>query len=244
MDKRFRGGWKKKTPFNCLTFLDPRNVDLYALEEDVYQKVVDDISRYLLNPILGSCLHFILTRDTIYMSDRIQTSVARVEAEPEATTSTATDRRAELMKRKLQGHTSTTHHVNSSDGGGFHARLESEIQKYRSTSPIDSTQNPLKWWKDNQVNYPLLAKYVKANAAFQATSVASERIFNIDKLVYDDRRKKLDVERSSGLVIAQDFLKRRTNPAEFRLCHECPAPQSQKKGQPKYKINCEEHNAQ
>ena len=40
MDKRFKNGWKKKTPFNCLTFLDPRNVDLYALE--------DDISRYLL----------------------------------------------------------------------------------------------------------------------------------------------------------------------------------------------------
>ena len=44
-----------------------------------------------------------------------------------------------------------------------------------------------------------------------------------------------------GLVIAQDFLKRRTNLAQFRLCHQCPAPQSQK-GQPKYTINCEEHN--
>ena len=43
-----------------------------------------------------------------------------------------------------------------------------------------------------------------------------------------------------GLVIAQDFLKRRTNLAELRLCHQCPAPQSQK-GQPKYTINCEEH---
>ena len=44
-----------------------------------------------------------------------------------------------------------------------------------------------------------------------------------------------------GLVIAQDFPKRRTNLAEFQLCQHCPAPQSQK-GQPNYTINCEEHN--
>ena len=45
MAKRFKGGLKKKNPFNCLTFLDPRYVDLYALEEDVFQKIVEDISR-------------------------------------------------------------------------------------------------------------------------------------------------------------------------------------------------------
>ena len=47
----------------------------------------------------------------------------------------------------------------------------------------------------------------------------------MDKLVYDDRRKSLEVERGSGLVIAQDYLKRRKNPSEFRLCSDCPAPQ-------------------
>ena len=45
------------------------------------------------------------------------------------------------------------------------------------------------------------------NGAFQATSAASERFLNVDKLVYD-KRKRFDVERSSGLVIAQDYLKR------------------------------------
>ena len=63
----------------------------------------------------------------------------------------------------------------------------------------------------------------------------------MDKLVYDDRRKSLEVERGSGLVIAQDYLKRRKNPSEFRLCSDCPAPQSSKV-QPKYRINCEHHN--
>ena len=77
---------------------------------------------------------------------------------------------------------------------------------------------------------------------FQATSVASERIFNVHKLVYDDRRKSLGVETGSGLVIAHDFLVRRKKPAEFRLCPQCPAPQSSV-DQPTYKINCAKHNA-
>ena len=53
MAKRFKGGLKKKNPFNCLTFLDPRYVDLYAYEEDAFQKIVEDISR---------CFYIIKTR--------------------------------------------------------------------------------------------------------------------------------------------------------------------------------------
>ena len=51
--------------------------------------------------------------------------------------------------------------------------------------------------------------------------------------MYDDRRKSLGVETGSGLVIAHDFLMRRKIPAEFRLCPQCPAPQSST-GQPKH----------
>ena len=92
------------------------------------------------------------------------------------------------------------------------------------------------------INLHLLQGHrVKANGAFQANAIASERIFNVDKLVYDDRRKSLGVETGSGLVIAHDFLMRRKNPAEFRLCPQCPAPQSST-GQPCYKINCAKHN--
>ena len=48
---------------------------------------------------------------------------------------------------------------------------------------MDLTENPLVWWKLHQTAYPLLARYYKSNGAFQATSVASERIYNVDKLV-------------------------------------------------------------
>ena len=49
------------------------------------------------------------------------------------------------------------------------------------------------------------------------------------------------IEIYNGFLKTNDFLMRRKNPAEFRLCQECPAPQSST-GQPCYKINCAKHN--
>ena len=58
--------------------------------------------------------------------------------------------------------------------------------------------------------------------------------------MYDDRRKSLNIERGSGLVVTQDYLKRRMNKAEFELCPDCPATQSQ--FQSKYRVTCKAHN--
>ena len=163
-------------------------------------------------------MHF---RDSIYLSDKRKLPLPPVA--PVTASTSANDRRSQLLKRKLD---SKTLHPSSEAPHSFDSMLESEILSYKKTLPIEVDQNPLAWWRDNHGTYPLLAKYVKSNGAFQATSVASERIFNVDKLVYDERRKSLEVERGSGLVIAQDYLQRRKNPAEFRLCTQCPAPQS------------------
>ena len=42
-DKRFVNCWKEKVPFNCLTFLDPRYIDLYVDNEDAMDKIKNDI---------------------------------------------------------------------------------------------------------------------------------------------------------------------------------------------------------
>ena len=42
------------------------------------------------------------------------------------------------------------------------------------------------------------------------------------------------------MVVSQDFLKRRMNYEEFKLCPDCPPAQSQR--QSKYKISCAEPN--
>ena len=108
-------------------------------------------------------------------------------------------------------------------------------------SPVDQDVNPLVWWISNKLDYPLLSLYVCANFSFQATSLASERIYNKDKLVYDDRRKSIQVERGAGLIVAQDYLRQRINKEEYRLCPDCPQPQNSGGGA-KYKITCEKHS--
>ena len=57
--------------------------------------------------------------------------------------------------------------------------------------------------------------------------------------VYDDRRKSILVEKGSGLVVVQDYLKRRMNGREYEICDQCPAPQAG--GQSKYRISCRVH---
>ena len=47
-DKRFDNCWRGKTPFNCLTFLDPRYLDMYADTEELMDKVKNDISNDLV----------------------------------------------------------------------------------------------------------------------------------------------------------------------------------------------------
>ena len=68
----------------------------------------------------------------------------------------------------------------------FERKIDMEIERYRvsiNPDPEDKTMDPLLWWKHESVKYPLLSKFVLGHFAFQATSVSSERIFNIDKMV-------------------------------------------------------------
>ena len=83
--------------------------------------------------------------------------------------------------------------------------------------------------------FPLLARYFKAHSSFQATSTASERVFSVDKRVFDEKRRSLDPERGKGLVFLQEYLNKRFNKDSFRLCSECPQPPHTGV---KYKISC------
>ena len=99
----------------------------------------------------------------------------------------------------------------------------------------------MKWWRDNEKKYPLLAKFVLANAAFQPTSVSisSERLVNKDKLVYGDTRKRLTNDRAEALVFLESHLRNRMNPEKFRLCHDCPKPPNNGCN---YRLNCKNQN--
>ena len=105
--------------------------------------------------------------------------------------------------------------------------------------PSDEKSDVMEFWKSHEQQFPLLATFFRAYYSFQPTSVASERIFNIDGLIMTKQRKNIDPERGEKLVITQDFLKRRANKEEFKLCTKCPQPPNLSAC---YKVSCTLHN--
>ena len=114
-------------------------------------------------------------------------------------------------------------------------KIKVEIQRFCEIEPINIKRNPLLWWKENELYYPMLSKYVRNNIHFQATSVSSKRCFNKDSLIYDERRMKLLAERSETLILLQDHYMRRENYEKFLLCNNCSGNRT------KYNIECYEH---
>jgi zinc finger BED domain-containing protein 1 (E3 SUMO-protein ligase ZBED1) len=70
-------------------------------------------------------------------------------------------------------------------------QAEAEISAYLSETVGDYSVNPLTWWRDNQVRFPLLSVISKAYLCTPATSVASERHFSQAGLLINKKRSRL-----------------------------------------------------
>ncbi|KAK3086390.1 hypothetical protein FSP39_017761 [Pinctada imbricata] len=57
-------------------------------------------------------------------------------------------------------------------------KFSCEMESYRSENAINLQSDPLKWWKEHNFQYPLLAKMAKYYLGIPATSVPSERVFS------------------------------------------------------------------
>ena len=57
--------------------------------------------------------------------------------------------------------------------------VDHEILRYKAVDGIDVAENPFDWWKLNERNYKVLANIARRMLCIPATSVRSERLFNI-----------------------------------------------------------------
>ena len=107
MNKRFKENWTKKAPFNCLTFLDPRNVGIYATEPDVFDKIIRDI-KY----------------DTVFEADAESDPLPTLQAGSSlfAHEAQVTDVRSRLFKRRKEA-------AGIAAGETFESKLEAEINR-------------------------------------------------------------------------------------------------------------------
>ena len=73
--------------------------------------------------------------------------------------------------------------------GSFKDRMEKEKNRFRSLrGTVKPGHNPQIWWREHAADFPLLARYFRAHSAFQATSTASERVYNVEGLVFTKQR--------------------------------------------------------
>ena len=56
-------------------------------------------------------------------------------------------------------------------------KIRSEVQKFLSKTKLNE-EDPLRWWRTRETDYPLLARVIKKYLCIPATSTSSERLFS------------------------------------------------------------------
>ncbi|XP_077308604.1 E3 SUMO-protein ligase ZBED1-like [Lithobates pipiens] len=107
-------------------------------------------------------------------------------------------RQVSLLDTLLVSSDSDDHHSNSEDDTGHiqdqEARSEvvqNEIHMYFSEQAIPKEENLLKWWKENEKRFPILAMLAKSYLSVPATSTPSERLFSVAGNIVTKKRASL-----------------------------------------------------
>ena len=85
-----------------------------------------------------------------------------------------------------------------------------EVKRYKATPNIPLNFDPLIWWKDNSIFFPLLAEIAKCRLCIPATSVPSERVFSTAGDIVTAQRATLKPSKVDMLI----FLKKNSG---FRI---------------------------
>jgi len=83
-----------------------------------------------------------------------------------------------------------------------HRNLEQKRQQTRAkgTGQGDLQDNPLAWWRENEKEYPLLARIAKRYLCVPGTSIASERVFSTTGDIVTAKRSCLSSEHVNELL--------------------------------------------
>ena len=173
LPKRFPGGYKTVAPFNCLTLTNPKYMDIYFTEaqkdqalEDIANDVIFDLAEVEDSDGSPSAEHLPVSPSISEMS-----SFAR--------------RRAELLATKQ----ASAAPESGISGNSLKNKLKAELTRFLGLrETVEEKDDPQQWWREHVTEFPLLGRYYRAYCAFQATSTASERVFNAEGMVVTKSR--------------------------------------------------------
>jgi hypothetical protein len=79
-------------------------------------------------------------------------------------------------------------------------QAQRELTTYLQSDTIDSDSDPLVWWRQSAVTFPMLAVVAKKYLCIPATSVASERLFSGAGQIVTPLRNRLDQENVNKML--------------------------------------------
>ncbi|XP_073795658.1 E3 SUMO-protein ligase ZBED1 isoform X4 [Danio rerio] len=85
--------------------------------------------------------------------------------------------------------------------------VKEEVACYRQVPTLPVELNPLAWWKDNESQFPHVAKLAKCYLGVPATSVPSERVFSTAGDIVTAQRSSLSSENVDIMVFLKKNLK-------------------------------------
>jgi hypothetical protein len=107
--------------------------------------------------------------------------------------------------------------VVATGGAGFHSVNDdcfNELKRYMIAPPLtmrsrDDDGNyvfhdPLVWWKQNQMSYPILARLAMIYLAVQATSAPSERVFSLASRIITNKRNRLNPDMAGKMLFVSE----------------------------------------
>ena len=83
------------------------------------------------------------------------------------------------------------------------SKVAKELELYNAEKPLDLDSDPLTWWNNRRLIYPLMCKLVQKYYAFVATSVPSEHLFNSGNVMID-KRNHLTSEHAAALILLHE----------------------------------------
>ena len=80
----------------------------------------------------------------------------------------------------------------------------SELNRYMRVQQISTNRDPLKWWSENAVKFPILGVLAVRYLSIPATSAPSERLWSIASLIITKTRSQIDGHLVADIIFLKE----------------------------------------
>ena len=80
-------------------------------------------------------------------------------------------------------------------------KMQKELFIYKAEALAELNSDPLQWWQNRMLSYPIMSALVQSTFAFTATSVPSERLFSSAEMIISTRRCSFLPDNADKLIL-------------------------------------------